>query len=305
MDNKVEFRKGVREKELAPPRLSGDEVWQRICDYPRIIDQPSLVVTSERLDGYGVRHNWTKRSIFWDLPYWRSHLIRHNLDVMHIEKNVFENIFNTVMDIKDKTKDNIKARLDLELYCSRSELALRQHSTGNTVKPKAKYTLTREQKKDVCDWVKQLRFPDGYASNLRNCVDLSTCRLSGMKSHDCHIFMERLLPVAFTELPEAILKPLAELSKFFRDLCSTELRVGDLRQMQLNIPTILCSLEKIFPPGFFDSMEHLTVHLPYEAIVAGPVEYRWMYLFERFVVIINYSKYILYLIFSYLLINSY
>jgi hypothetical protein len=67
--NKVEFCKGVREKELAPPRLSGDEVWQRIRDYPRIIDRPSLVMTSERLDGYGVRHNWTKRSIFWNLPY--------------------------------------------------------------------------------------------------------------------------------------------------------------------------------------------------------------------------------------------
>jgi hypothetical protein len=31
---------------------------------------------------------------------------------MHIEKNMFENIFNTVVDVKGKTKDNIKARLD-------------------------------------------------------------------------------------------------------------------------------------------------------------------------------------------------
>jgi len=35
---------------------------------------------------------------------------------MHIEKNMFENIFNTVMDMKGKTKDNIKARLDIALY---------------------------------------------------------------------------------------------------------------------------------------------------------------------------------------------
>jgi len=35
---------------------------------------------------------------------------------MHIEKNVFENIFNTVMDVKGKTKNNIKARLDLALF---------------------------------------------------------------------------------------------------------------------------------------------------------------------------------------------
>ncbi|XP_039126954.1 uncharacterized protein LOC120263115 [Dioscorea cayenensis subsp. rotundata] len=44
----------------------------------------------------------------------------------------------------------------------------------------------------------------------------------------------------------------------------------------------LCNLEKIFPPAFFDSMEHLVVHLPYEARIGGPVQYRWMYPFERF-----------------------
>jgi len=32
---------------------------------------------------------------------------------MHIEKNMFENIFNTVMDVKGKTKENIKARMDI------------------------------------------------------------------------------------------------------------------------------------------------------------------------------------------------
>ena len=42
---------------------------------------------------------WNKSSIFWDLPYWRSNIIRYNLDVMHIEKNVFENVFNTVMQV--------------------------------------------------------------------------------------------------------------------------------------------------------------------------------------------------------------
>ena len=102
-----------------------------------------------------------------------------------------------------------------------------------------------------------------------------------MKSHDCHVFMERLLPIAFIDLPDPIWKPLAELSKFFKDLCSTSLREDELIQMQQNITIILCKLEQIFPPGFFDSMEHLPIHLPYEALVGGPVEYRWMYPFER------------------------
>jgi len=43
---------------------------------------------------------------------------------MHIEKNVFENIFNTVMDVKGKTKDNNKARLDIALSCTRKNIEL-------------------------------------------------------------------------------------------------------------------------------------------------------------------------------------
>jgi hypothetical protein len=35
---------------------------------------------------------------------------------MHIKNNVFENIFNTVMDMKGKTKDNMKAKMDMPLF---------------------------------------------------------------------------------------------------------------------------------------------------------------------------------------------
>ncbi len=68
---------------------------------------------------------------------------------------------------------------------------------------------------------------------------------------------------------------------FFKDLCSTTLRQEDLNKMKANIPVILCKLERIFPPAFFDVMEHLPIHLIDEARNGGPVQYRWMYPFER------------------------
>jgi len=39
--------------------------------------------------------------------------------------------------------------------------------------------------------------PNGYASNLHRCVNIKQGRMIGMKSHDCHVFMEHLLPIAF------------------------------------------------------------------------------------------------------------
>jgi hypothetical protein len=38
---------------------------------------------------------------------------------------------------------------------------------------------------------------------------------------------------------------------------------------------------EIFPQGFFNPMQHLHFHLPYEAKVGDPVQYRWMYHIER------------------------
>jgi len=49
----------------------------------------------------------------------------------------------------------------------------------------------------------------------------------------------------------------------------------------MNIVQTICKLEMIFSPLFFDSMEHLFIHLSYEAKVGGPVQYRWMYLVKR------------------------
>ena len=60
---------------------------------------------------------------------------------------------------------------------------------------------------------------------------------------------------------------------FFRDLFSTTLKVEQLEKMERDIVVRMCKLEKILPPGFFDHMEHLLVHLSYEARVGGPVQY--------------------------------
>ena len=51
-------------------------------------------------------------------------MIRHNLDVMHIKKNIFDNIFNTIMDLMGNSKDNTKARMDLKEYCWWKEVEL-------------------------------------------------------------------------------------------------------------------------------------------------------------------------------------
>lgn len=61
------------------------------------------------------------------------------------------------------------------------------------------------------------------------------------------------------------------------------MRVEDLDKLQRRIALILCKIEKIYPPSFFDLMVHSAVHLPHVAKLVGPVGFQWMYPFERFV----------------------
>ncbi|XP_056852429.1 uncharacterized protein LOC130501611 [Raphanus sativus] len=95
--------------------------------------------------------------------------------------------------------------------------------------------------------------------------------------------MQRLLPFAFKELlPRNVHEAIAGISAFFRDLCARSVTLEGIENLKTNIAMIQCNLEKIFPPSFFDVMEHLVIHLARELELGGPVQYRWMYLYERY-----------------------
>jgi hypothetical protein len=103
-----------------------------------------------------------------------------------------------------------------------------------------------------------------------------------LKSHDYHIIMEGLQPVMFRGYFDDVMwRVLAELSYFYRQLCAKEIVVEMMQKLEKEIPVLLCKMDKTFPPGFFSPMQHLLIHLPYEAKVGGPVQYRWMYHIER------------------------
>jgi hypothetical protein len=124
--------------------------------------------------------------------------------------------------------------------------------------------------------------PDGYAPCFKRLVDANACKISGGKTHGCHVIFQKLLPlIVHNILPQDVV-PLIELSRFFNSICSKELGVEELDNMSILIRETLCWIEMTFPPGFFYIMMHLPVHLAEEAKLGGPVCYRWMYLVERY-----------------------
>lgn len=87
---------------------------------------------------------------------------------MHIKKNFHDNIMGTILHVRDKTKDNLKSRLDLPLYCSRREL----HITDDGKSPFPLFRLSAMGRRTFLESLAaNVKFPDGYSSNLANCVD--------------------------------------------------------------------------------------------------------------------------------------
>ena len=90
---------------------------------------------------------------------------------MHIEKNICDNLVGTILNIDGKTKDTIKAREDLSNLKIRKELHI-QEIGNKRVTPHASYTLSAAEKVDFCRFLKSVKFPDGFASNISRCVNL-------------------------------------------------------------------------------------------------------------------------------------
>ncbi|XP_074323310.1 uncharacterized protein LOC141660243 [Apium graveolens] len=228
---------------------------------------------------YGVKHNWTHFSPFFELPYWETLSLRHNIDIMHTEKNVFDNLFYTILGDGKKTKDNTKSRKDCQELRVHRELWIR----GDGTEPHAPYTLSKEQIHKLFKWIESLKLPDGYASNIYRGVNWAKNCIRGMKSHDGHVFMQKLLPIVCRDLlPKHVADPIIELCNFFQDLCSSVLKYSDLEKMEKDIVRIMSKLETVFTPGFFDPMEHLPLHLATECKLGGPANGRWIYFIERY-----------------------
>ncbi|KAL5577584.1 hypothetical protein UlMin_019283 [Ulmus minor] len=226
--------------------------------------------------------NWRKKSIFYELPYWATIELKHNLDVMHIKKNVCDSLLRTLLADPHKSKDTDNARRDLAKLGIRHELHL--FKDGNKLmKPAADYTFSEANRRKFCRFIISVKFPDGFASNMSKKVAQNDSRLLGLKSHDCHVIMQRLLLVGCRSLvTKNIWSTIVELCTFFKQLCASTVNVSDMVEAQKQLVLILCKLERIFPPAFFDIMIHLVLHLPEEAILSGPVHMRWMYPFERY-----------------------
>nr|KYP44931.1 hypothetical protein KK1_033565 [Cajanus cajan] len=135
---------GTIEERDAPRLLSGSEILKQIDNYLKDLE---LNCKGKRNREENRPKQWKKKSIFFNLPYWKHNLLRHNLDVMHIENNVCDNVLYTL--IKDeKSKDHLEARQDLQDMGIKEDLWPDENGKYLPLL----FSMTKEKKKIFLPW---------------------------------------------------------------------------------------------------------------------------------------------------------
>ena len=103
---------------------TGDHILDMVNDLQVIIEKGPGGLSVPN-DAEGRAPMWKKKSIFWDLPYWKDLEVRSTIDVMHVTKNLCVTLFG-LLGVYGKTKDTPEAREDQQPYAQR-----RRHTSGS------------------------------------------------------------------------------------------------------------------------------------------------------------------------------
>jgi hypothetical protein len=128
-----------------------------------------------------------------------------------------------------------------------------------------------------------IKVPSGFSSNIKRIINVPEKKFVNLKSHDCHVIMTQLLPVALRGiLPPHVRLATVKLCAFLNAISQKAINPFDLATLQNDVVQCLVSFELVFPPSFFDIMTHLLVHLVKEINILGPVFLHNMFPLERF-----------------------
>ena len=88
---------------------------------------------------------------------------------MHIEKNICDNIVGTLLSINGKSNNNFNSCLDLLAMGIRDQLHPIQ-IRNKVISFVACYSLTSNEKNELCKIFKEVKGPDGYDFNISQCL---------------------------------------------------------------------------------------------------------------------------------------
>jgi hypothetical protein len=131
------FKGGADHRKKPVPR-TGDDIFDMVKDLKAIFGKgPGGQYVPNDADGHAPM--WKKKSIFWELPYWKVIEVRSAIDVMHVTKNLCVNLLG-FLGVYGKTKGTPEAREDQQRMNEKDGMPPKQYQGP------ASYALTKAEK---------------------------------------------------------------------------------------------------------------------------------------------------------------
>ncbi|XP_074356129.1 uncharacterized protein LOC141695813 [Apium graveolens] len=127
--------------------------------------------------------------------YWKFHHVRHCLDVMHIEKNVCDNLMGTLLNMRHKSKDSEASHRDMLDMGVRADLAP-QVGENKTYLPPSAFTLSKAEKRKILSSFLNMKLLYGHASNIKNSKVVDVSKLDKLQSDVRSELKENRAPVS-------------------------------------------------------------------------------------------------------------
>ena len=170
---------------------------------------------------------------------------------MHVTKNLCVTLLG-FLGVYGKTKDTPEAREDQQ----------RMHGKDGIHQGHASYALTKEEKEIFFECLLSIKVPSGFSSNIKGIINMAEKKFQNLKSHDCHVIMTQLLPVALRGLlPENVRLAIVKLCAFLNAISQKVIDPEIIPRLENDLVQCLVSFELLFPPSFFNIMTHILVHL--------------------------------------------
>jgi hypothetical protein len=220
---------GMIENGEAPKHRDGKFVFEMIKNINVIFGKPVKGIKRKKSEKPPKDSPFKKQSIFFRyLPYWKEFEIGHAIDIIHVEKGVFETTISLLLDIPRKTKDGFSARKDLQALEIWKELHPQERPNRKAYLPLASYTLTTEEKRAICKCLHRIRVPIGFSTNIKNLVSMSELKMSGYNTHDCHTMLSLFLAIAIRAINHPYLKmAITRMCHFFNAISKKVINVSE------------------------------------------------------------------------------
>ena len=83
----------------------------------------------------------------------------------------------------------------------------------------ASYNLTRDEKRAVCQWLRGVKVPTSFSSNIKSLVSMKDLTLTKYNRHDCHVMLTVFLPIVIRAIgPEYVKMVITRMSYFFNSI---------------------------------------------------------------------------------------